>query len=209
MNRALGIWKIKGLSGRLALVILMLLSAPGYALCLSGDQLVTLTTPYHFGVGPIRVEGSVPLGTVIATTLLPEGSVITRCDSESHDGVWSMRGVHSRYQMTPTNIDGVGLRVVSEKSVGTGDEGAGGAWYWNARKSLRNITQGGLRIELVKTGPIRPGVMTTVVGDVQYRLYTGQPPHQRLSVVESLRYVGQLIIEVTGAGEVQGHQRLS
>ncbi|HBC7422585.1 TPA: hypothetical protein KEY88_005375, partial [Serratia marcescens] len=80
-------------------------------------------------------------------------------------------------------------------------------WRWNARKPLRSITQGGLRIELVKTGPIQPGVMTAVGGDMQYRLYTGRAPHLRLSVVERLRYVGQLVIEVSGA--VQGHQRLS
>ncbi|WP_123905317.1 hypothetical protein [Serratia liquefaciens] len=203
----LGVWKVKGLPGLLALAGFLLFSAPGHALCLSGDQVVALTTPYHFGVGPVRVEGSEPLGTVIASTLIPEGSVITRCDGDVREGIWSFRGLHAHYRMASTNVDGVGLRVVSEKSPPMEDEARGFPWHWNARKPLRSITQGGLRVELVKTGPIRPGVMTSVVGDLQYRLYTGQPPHQRLSVVESLRYVGQLVIEVSGA--VQGHQRLS
>ncbi|EHN8908229.1 hypothetical protein ACEV60_17910 [Enterobacter ludwigii] len=198
-------------SGWAALLILagMLFSLPGYALCLSGDQTVSITTPYHFASGPVRVDVDLPLGTVIATTLIPEGSVITRCDSVSLDGVWSKQGLHSRYQMASTNMDGVGLRVVSEKLGRTSDGDGEPAWRWNVRKPLRHITQGGLRIELIKTGPIRPGVLTTVASDVQYRLYTGSPPHQRLAVVESLRYVGQLVIDVIGTGAVQGDQRLS
>lgn len=204
-----GLWKMKTLPGLLVLVGLLLLSAPGYALCLSGDRVVTLTTPYHFGVGPVRVGGSEPLGTVIASTLIPEGSVITRCDGDVREGLWNLRGLHAHYRMASTNVDGVALRVVSEKTPLMADESRGFPWSWNARKPLRSITQGGLRVELVKTGPIRPGVMTTVTGDLQYRLYTGQPPHQRLSVVENLRYVGQLVIEVTGSGGIQGHQRLS
>lgn len=187
----------------------LLLSTPAYALCLNGDQTVTITTPYHFGAGPVRVDSGLPLGTVIASTLIPEGSVITRCDGDMHEGVWNIKGLHSRYRMAPTNVKGVGLRVVSEKS-GQMDGGPLTlTWRWNARKPLRSITQGGLRIELVKTGPIQPGVVTRVAGEVQYRLYTGSPPHQRLAVVERLRYVGQLVIEVIGVGAVQGHQRLS
>lgn len=187
----------------------LLLSRPVSALCLSGEQAVTITTPYHFSAGPVRVGMGLPLGTVIASTLIPEGSVITRCDGDLRAGVWNVDGLHSRYRMAPTNVDGVGVRVVSEKSDWAGDEAVAVTGRWNARKLLHSITQGGLRIELVKTGPIRPGVVTSVAGEVQYRLYTGKPPHQRLAVVENLRYVGQLVIEVIGSGSVQGHQRLS
>ncbi|MBS3894861.1 MULTISPECIES: hypothetical protein [Serratia] len=202
-----GLRELRRLLGVLGLLGALLLSAPGYALCLCGNQVVTLTTPYHFGAGPVRVGGNEPLGTVIASTIIPEGSVITRCDGDVSEGLWNARGLHARYRMAPTNVAGIGVRVVSEKTSPATDDRPGLPWRWNARKPLRSITQGGLRIELVKTGPIQPGVMTAVGGDMQYRLYTGRAPHLRLSVVERLRYVGQLVIEVSGA--VQGHQRLS
>lgn len=197
-------WLVGGLA-----VIVILFSVPGYTLCLSGDRTVRITTPYHFGSKPVQVGGGLPLGTVIATTFISAGSVITRCDKDIHDGVWSIEGFDPRYRMAPTNVDGVGLRVVSEKANRVDDKATELSWRWNASPPLRSITQGGLRIELVKTGPIHPGVVTRVAGEVQYRLYTGDSAHQRLVVVENLLYVGQLVIEVIGAGAVQGHQRLS
>ncbi|WP_329911576.1 hypothetical protein [Serratia quinivorans] len=186
-----------------------LLSAQGHALCLGGGQTVSITTPYHFGPGPLRVDAGLPPGTVIASVLIPEGSVIARCEGEVSEGVWFVPGQPRGYLMAQTNVTGVGVRVMSEKADSAGDEEMVPTWGWNPRAPRHNLTRGGVHLELVKTGPIHPGVMTRVTGEVQYRLYTGQPPHRRLTVMEHLHYVGQLVIEVTGAAPGQGHQRLS
>lgn len=200
--------RVGSLFRALAIVCALTSTSPGNALCLNGDKAVRITTPYHFGSRPVRVGSGVPMGTVIASTLIPAGSVITRCDNDIHDGVWSTDGFDPRYRLAPTNVDGVGVRVVSEKPDAAGDQVVGPVWGWNASPPLRSITQGGVRIELVKTGPIHPGVLTQV-SDVQYRLYTGRAAQQRLVVIENLHYVGQLTIEVIASGEGKGGQRLS
>lgn len=182
--------------------------APGYALCLNGEPAMRVTTTYHFGSKPVRVGKRLPVGTVIATTLIPAARLVMQCDSEIQGGVWSIEGLAPRYRMAPTDVEGVGVRVVSEKNDEADASEGGSAWGWNTYPPLRRMTRSGLRIELVKTGPIHPGVLTHVA-DMQYRVYAGHAAHPRLAVIEHLHYAGQLTIEIIGSDAGKKGQRLS
>lgn len=192
-----------------ALLLGALFCAHGHALCLEGEKTVDIVTPYHFATPFVRVAAGLPLGTVIATAVIPEGSVIARCGGDVQEGIWSAKGARQRFVTVSSNVPGVSVRVVSEKRALTETPDVGPVWQWNVRPPQHRITQGGVRIELVKTGPVKPGMLTSVSEEVQYRMYTNQASHSRLVMRERLRYMGQLIIEVSGAGPVQGYQRLS
>lgn len=191
------------------ILLSLVFCAYGHALCLGGNKPVDLVTPYHFSAPVVRVAMGLPLGTVIATAVIPEGSVIARCGGDVQEGIWGARGAHQRFVTVRTNVPGVGIRVVSEKQALTDVPGSVPAWRWNSRTRQHPVTQGGVRIELIKTGSIQPGVLTSVSGEVQYRMYDGTASPRRLVMRERLRYVGQLRIEVSEAGKVQGYQRLS
>ena len=191
------------------ILLSLVFCAYGHALCLGGNKPVDLVTPYHFSAPVVRVAMGLPLGTVIATAVIPEGSVIARCGGDVQEGIWGVRGALQRFVTVRTNLPGVGVRVVSEKQAQAGIPEVVPAWRWNSRARQHPITQGGVRIELIKTGSIQPGVLTSVSGEVQYRMYDRTASTRRLVMRERLRYVGQLRIEVSEAGPLQGYQRLS
>lgn len=201
-----GVWYRgwRELGGGLLVMIGLLLSVQGHAVCLDGVRPVEIVTGYHFAGPFVRIATELPLGTVIATAVIPEGSVIARCGGEVQEGIWSAKGLQQRYVMVATNVPGVGVRVVSEKRALMETPAPAPMWRWNPRPTQHSLTQGGLRIELVKTGNISPGVLMTVKEEVQYRMYAGPAVHRRLVMRERLRYQGQLSIEVTGPGAGPG-----
>lgn len=180
------------------------------AACLTDrDTPVDIVTPYHFAVPRVQVVMGLPPGTVIASVLIPEGRELARCGGEVNGGIWSTQGGSRHFTVAATNVPGVGMRVVSEKSGPYAGPSALPVWPWDAARPSPRMSQGGLRIELVKTGRIQPGVLTSVEGEVQYRVYSGHGAGARLVMRERLRYVGQLVIDVIGSGAVQGDQQLS
>jgi len=195
---------------RVAWGLVLLVSLAGRAsestACLTGTQAMTLTTAWQFMPAVVTVSDALPVGTVVASVVIPEGRGLGWCRGPVQAGLWDGRQLQSWYQAAATNVPGLTVRLVTEPEVSR-PAWPGGRRGWSS--SVSRLGRGGLRIELVKNGVVRPGTLTQVNGTVQYRTYIGSPPRARLAVVETLRYVGRLVIVVDGPLSVPDARRLS
>ncbi|MGP0906795.1 hypothetical protein [Serratia sp. CY76391] len=176
------------------------------AVCLTGTQTMTLTTAWQFMPAVVTVNDALPVGTVVASVVIPEGRVLGWCRVPVQAGLWDGRQLQSWYQAAATNVPGLSVRLVTEPAASL-PVWSGGRRGWST--SVNRLGRGGLRIELVKNGVVRPGTLTRVNGTVQYRTYLGSPPRAHLAMVETLRYVGRLVIVVNGSLSVPDARRLS
>lgn len=142
-------------------------------------------TRYAFA-DPLVVDDSLPVGTVIASLQVPEYGPGRMFSTPSSGGMWSMRGLRHRYLLARTDVNGVWVRVSPEKT--TPREAT--------LLSSSGWRTGGFRVELVKTGVIRNGVLRHVMDPLEYRVYGTRLGYRRLLLREQLRYDGPLRIRV-------------
>lgn len=183
---------------RLMALLGLVLCFHTHGICHEGEAPLDIITPYHFPSSLVTVNSDVPLGTVIATVEIPESPAIALCRGHVLEGIWRNAALRERFVMVPSNVPGIGVRVVSEKrgrpvGVDNGLEGKVGTLP-------HFVTQGGLRIELVKMGPIQSGALGVPWGTVQYRMYMRGMTDATLVARESFQHVGALFIEVTERG---------
>ncbi|MBU9839038.1 hypothetical protein J1780_03590 [Rahnella aceris] len=166
---------------------------------------IEITTHYRFSSATLQVDAGLPQGTVIASAFIPEGSLVSQTSGVVQAGMWNGKRLTEGFVVVPTNLTGLMVRLVLEKA-----EMAEAGWGLRRGGSpLSSAMRGVIRIELVKTGPVQPGTVTQVLGGAEYRTYVGAPPRRRLALLEHLHYVGQLVIEVSGARPAPPGRRLS
>lgn len=146
-------------------------------------------TPYAFSA-PLVVDDSLPVGTVIASVQVPEYGPERMFSAPASGGMWSSRGLRHRYLLARTDMNGIWVRVSPEKS----------PLQENAMLTTSGWRTGGFRIELVKTGAIRSGVIRKIADPLEYRVYGTRLGYRRLLLREQLRYDGPLRVRVR-----QGH----
>ncbi len=178
--------------------MVILLGAGGGA-CLAKASVQEERVDYRFTPPALQVPLSLPAGTVMATTIIPDDVLGHRDDSGAERLWFSDRREASGPVITaPTNLAGVGIRMVLESAVRSAATPAstGG---WNVWPALPQMSRGGIHVELVKTGPMRPGAVSAVRSDVQYRVpgRTGASP--RPARLVHLHYTGYLSIDILDA----------
>lgn len=168
---------------------------------------VRLTTHYQFPVTALVVNAQLLAGTVVASATIPEGPLLGH-SGERHlwSGFWRPDGRLTTFLEVPSDLPGLTLRAVVARTLArpARTKGAFGGAPWLPLP----LSSGGLRIELVKTGAVTPGVMTAGRGSVQYRIYDGRPPYGRLVLIETLVLVGPLTV-VVGEPHIIGNRRHS
>ncbi|HFI5337039.1 TPA: hypothetical protein ACGQS5_004785 [Serratia liquefaciens] len=167
---------------------------------------VRLATRYQFPVTTLTVNTLLLPGTVVASATIPEGPPLGHSERRLWSGFWRPDGRLADFLEVPTDLPGLTLRAVVARALPppahmTGSFG-GAPWL------PLPLSAGGLRIELVKTGVVIPGVMKAGRGALQYRIYDGQPPRGRLLLVETLVLGGPLTVVVTET-RVTGNRRHS
>lgn len=139
---------------------------------------LTVDTTWHFHGRSLAVDGALPVGTVIAATVVPPGRVLfTRAPGVS-GGLWGVRGPVHSWLAVKTDLAGVLVRIVPEKVFGA---------PWR---------QGGVRIELVKTGVMRSGVLNALQCTPEYRLWRNRPDGREVLLRELLRMDRPLSVAV-------------
>lgn len=180
MKEISGVVRVAGL---LALLLLFIAEAAGqtsHATAGTGARLVS--TPWHFASDRLCVPESLPVGTVIAAAVLPSESVLFTRDRGVSGGLWGTRGPAASWLAVRTALEGVMVRIVPEESWG-------GEWR-----------QGDLRIELVKTGVIKAGVLRGLQGMPEYRLWRNRPGGRQVLLRERLVMDKPLTVAVVAGG---------
>ncbi|KNC92910.1 hypothetical protein [Trabulsiella odontotermitis] len=176
---------------------------PGvFFLVLAGELLAghpavrTLTVPggmhvdtaWHFHDSPLVVAESLPVGTVIAVTQIPEQGARFAMTGSTRGALWCRSRYVRSVATARTDLDGVAVRIIPEKQAGFSATGA-------AREG-RVWRQGGIRIELVKTGPLRSGRLTRLQDVVEYRLLEYHQGRTQVMLRESLKLQAALEVRV-------------
>ena len=153
----------------LGLLLLFIAEASGQtARPADGGPTRLVSTAWHFGSDRLSVPDSLPVGTVIAAAVLPSEDVLFTRDRGVSAGLWGARGPAVSWLTVRTALEGVMVRIVPEAS-------RGGEWR-----------QGELRIELVKTGVIKAGVLRVLQGLPEYRLWRNRPGGRQVLLRERL-----------------------
>lgn len=146
---------------------------------------------YRFTQGEVRVPVSLPVGTVMATTRILPGE--RRCTGEGRVVLLRVAPMAAtRLVMLATNVPGVGVRLTLP-----------GGRTWADREEAP-AGAGTVEGELVKTGPIGPGMVTAVTPTV-YRQCVRRMGKRGGEVVwtERLQYRGALSVAVQGDAVVR------
>lgn len=186
-----------------AAVLLALWLTPVMAGCRPGETGLAPggRTTYRFAVPALQVPASLPTGTVMATARIPlrwAAPEEASCDAPVRETLWHA-GVSRAVIQLATDLSGVDVRLVLEPAfppdiplqTGTG---------WNMWPSPSPRSQGGVRVELVKSGPMRRGRVSRVP-DVQYRRTQGAGNVARREI---LHYGGQVRIDVVDSPQPSG-----
>ncbi|WP_337050033.1 hypothetical protein [Serratia fonticola] len=175
---------------------------PAPAPCQGGAHLQSVTL-YQFDPTPLLLNVNLPLGTVIAATEVSPAPLGTPCGRARQE--WRQWPVPvGLFDTVQTNLSGVGVRVIVDSPPDNGQDG--GLQTLDVDDSDRaGIAGGDFRIELVKTGFIQPGVLSQVLGELQYATTRGG---QRIT--QSLVYHGRLVVAVSlGGRQMKPTDRLS
>lgn len=168
------------------LLIYLVLNCPPVGLAQEQEML----SAYQFGISPLVVPSSVPVGTVVAVTRVPVGAELPDC-LRSALGVCQlrMRGP----EMLATNIDGLSVRVDAvERQTDELSWEPDEADFQRYHGRIRTAMIGGYRIALVKTGTISGGFLNAVSGDFIFEYQRLVPSGSGMQSVftERLRYRG-------------------
>jgi hypothetical protein len=156
---------------------------------------IKLTTRYQFPETSLTVNARLLPETVVASTSIPEGAPLgSSGERPLWSGFWRPDGQLADFLETPTNLPGLMLRIVVARRLSPSARMNG---TFDTPWLPLPLSSGGLRIELVKTGEVTPGVMTMGVGTVQYRIYDGRPPRGRLLLAETVLLGGPLTVVVS------------
>ncbi|KFD24788.1 hypothetical protein [Yokenella regensburgei] len=172
--------KISGVirvAGLLGLLLLFIAEAAGQTsrtlscghVCQTTRQTTQMvSTPWHFGRDRLSVPDSLPVGMVIAAAVLPAEQILHRRDRNVSGGLWGSRGPAASWLAVRTALEGVMVRIVP-------DDAPGGEW-----------SQGEIRIELVKTGVMRTGVLQLMREMPEYRLWRNRQGGRQVLLRERL-----------------------
>lgn len=171
-------------------LVLLVVTVPAWAgMTPSGPR----QTVYRFAKPALLVPASLLAGTVMATTLIPERASPVRGTAVRDEVLWVDGRRPGRQVTVATNLAGVALRMTLERAA-VDSTSAPLSGRWNDWPAPPVLTRSGIRVELVKTGPMRAGTVSRIP-DVHYRLLAGHPA----AVVETLHYDGHLSIGLAGA----------
>jgi len=164
--------------------------------CLPVCRAQGILSAYQFGLSPLVVPASVPVGTVVAVTRVPMGSVLPDC-LRTETGVCqlTMKGP----EMLKTNIAGLSVRVEAvERDAGVfpGERDEADFQPYHAR--VKTAMTGGYRVALVKTGAMTGGFLREVAGEFVFEYQRPVLPGGGLQAVftERLRYQGYRPVRV-------------
>lgn len=143
---------------------------------------LTVDTVWHFHGRSLVVDSALPVGTVIAATVVPPGKGLFTLAPGVSGGLWGQCAVHSWLDVE-TDLTGVRVRIIQEKIFGA---------PWR---------QGGVRIELVKTGIMRSGVLKTLQCMPEYRLWRNRPGGRDVLLRERFRMDRPLSVAVLPDGD--------
>ncbi|WP_439413163.1 hypothetical protein [Enterobacter ludwigii] len=181
-------WQISGLIllGLVSAGMVRAGSAAARSLSASAD--VRMVTTWQFRGSPLTVDDSLPVGTVIAVAQAPEKGERYALAGDITGGLWCRSAYAASPLTVSTDLDGVMARIITEKQSGAREAGT--------HLPYRPWRQGGIRIELVKSGQIRNGWLTRLKEPVEYRLQAGRK-NGKVVLREVLRPARALRIRVT------------
>lgn len=163
--------------------------------CLRGIDMGRVT--YRFAVPTLQIAATLPTGTVMATAWVPlreRASTAKACDAPVSETLWHAGHV-GRVVQVATDLAGVDIRLVLEPNASAA--GAPSGQGWNVWPVPSTLPLGGVRVELVKSGPIRSGQISRIP-DVQYRVTQGVGKQAKQVRRDTLHYGGQVSVEVVG-----------
>lgn len=158
--------------------------------CVPASWAQSMLSVYQFGLSPLVVSSSLPIGTVVAVTRIPVGAALPDC-LRTAQGTCLLR--MSGPEMWSTNISGLSVRVDAverqmDTLLGAPDEDD----FQPYHSRVRTARTGGYRIALVKTGVISGGFLREVRGDFifEYQRPDLADGSEQSVFTERLRYQG-------------------
>lgn len=177
------------------LAVMALWQGTARADCLRGMAAEQVT--YRFAVPTVQIAATLPVGTVMATAWVPlrgRASTAQACGDPVSETLWQA-GRGGRVVQVATDLAGVDIRLVLEPNAPAA--GAPSGQGWNVWSVPSTLPSGGVRVELLKSGPIRSGQISRIP-DVQYRVTQRVGKQSKQVRRDTLHYGGQVGVDVVG-----------